>query len=505
MTGVLVGIDAGTTRIKAAAFSPDGREIHRAAVSNEVLTPRPAWREQDMAATWRRCRAAVGEVVSALDAETDVLAVGVTGQGDGCWLLDDDRDPVRNAVLWNDGRARDYVRRWRETGTADALRDICGSELFPGVSLVVLCWLSDNEPSALERASTVLFCKDWLGYKLTGTVNTDFSDASLPYLDVETRTYADDVGELVGLSTLPDLQPPIVPGADVAGTVDETAAAATGLPAGTPVVSGVNDVAASAFGSGVATVGESSSVLGTTALNQTLIDSPSAEFPGSGTTTVLGVDGLASRAMASMAGTTNLDWAVDEFADTDDYEAIERRIRKLPPGSEGLLYHPYLSAAGERAPFLAPGARAMFTGLAPDHTSDHFLRAVYEGITLAVRDCYEHIPSTGGATYVSGGGTQSAFWRQLLADGLGEVVRVPAASEPGAKGAALLAGMGVDVYGSLADATDRATSVDRSHDPDPERAALYDDLYKLYAETYRAMFDVWRLRHEYFSGGGDTP
>ena len=182
MDRVLIGVDAGTTNIKAAAFTLGGEELTKTVRETPLKTPRAGWVEQGMETTWERTAATIRETVDAVG-DAAVLAVGVTGQGDGCWLIDGDGQPVRDAILWSDGRAADYVTAWKEDGTAERVRQITGSDLFPGAALSILQWLADNEPEAIDDAETAFFCKDWLKYRLTGERTMDYSGASLPFLE----------------------------------------------------------------------------------------------------------------------------------------------------------------------------------------------------------------------------------------------------------------------------------------------------------------------------------
>ncbi|MFB6107438.1 MAG: FGGY family carbohydrate kinase [Haloplanus sp.] len=497
MAPCIIGIDAGTSNIKAVTFDLDGSERATASRRNEVLTPTTDRVEQEMDRTWELTAAVLREVVADLDDASEVVGVGVTGQGDGCWLLGDDGDPVRNAILWNDGRAAAYVDRWQTDGRGASLYEACGCTLFPGSTLPILAWLRDNEPATLEDAATVFYCKDWLKYCLTGERTTDPSDASLPFLDHRTNAYATDLGERFDLPSIEECYPRLVPPADPIGTVTAEAAAATGLPEGVPVVSGLLDIAASALGSGAATEGDSSSVVGTTSLSQTFVTDPTPGGDPAGFTISLGFEDLYTRAMASMAGTPNLDWMLDELATVEAFADVEAAVRDLPVGAEGVLYHPYLSTAGERAPFVDPNARAQFTGIGPNHTRAHLCRAVYEGLALAMRDCYEHIDTATDTVYVSGGGTRSSFVCQLLADCLGVPVAVPAGTEFGAKGVALLCAVALEEYPDVATAVAETTAVETAYRPRPERTRAYDDLYDLYRMAYESMGEVWRARAEF--------
>jgi len=496
MTDLLLGIDAGTTNIKAVAVTPGGEVRHHSARSNAVARPEQGWAEQDMAETWERTRETVAEVTDSLSPAEEIVAVGVTGQGDGCWAVDAAGQPVRNAILWSDGRAAGIVEEWQENGTADTIAEVCGSTAFPGTTTAILAWLKEHEPRRYERIDTVFYCKDWIKYRLTGERTTDYTDASLPFLDVAKRAYSGETLDAAGTPEMADARPRLVAGPETVGRITEKSARETGLREGTPVVSGVIDIVASAFGSGVVTAGGSSSVVGTTSLNQTLLDAPDTEPVGIGFTLALGFDSLWTRAMASMTGTPNLDWARETLAPTGDFEEIEAAVREVDPGSEGVVYQPFLSSAGERAPFLDSNARAGFQGLEPGHDWPHLLRAVYEAVALAMRDCYAHIPRDSERVAVSGGGSRSPFWCQLFADCLGTEIAVPAGEEFGATGVALLAGVGTGCYPDLETAVDRTVSIERSHTPREEHRRFYAEWYELYTDTYEALFEPWAHRSE---------
>ena len=494
MPDCFVAVDAGTTRLKSIAVDPGGTELARASRPSPHSHPHPGWVEQDRTATWERTAATVREVVDALDDAHDVVAVGVTGQGAGCWLLDDDGDPVRNAILWSDGRAADLVREWRDTDVYDETFDDMGYGLFSGLPLAIYRWLAAHEPETLDATETAFFCKDWIRYRLTGTRATDPTDASLAHYRPDERTFSRAVADRLGVASVADAVPDPVSPTAVAGHVTAEAAATTGLAAGVPVVTGVMDVAASAFGSGVVRPGGASSIVGTTLQSQVLLDSPRFDPPRTGYTLALGVDGMGLRAMGAMTGTPNIDWAVETLADGADFERVEREARSTPVGAAGVMYHPYLSGAGEKAPFVHPGARAQFTGLTPDHTRAHLLRAVYEGVALAMRDCYESLPRTVETVRLSGGGSGSSFWCGLFADCLDARVVVPAGDELGARGAALLAGIATGHYDGLADAADRTATADRSYEPDPEAVDRYDRWYEHYRDTREALSPLWTRR-----------
>ncbi|WP_311173999.1 FGGY-family carbohydrate kinase [Halobellus ordinarius] len=494
MERVLIGVDAGTTNIKTAAFTLGGEELTKTTRETPLETPRAGWVEQGMETTWERTAATIRETVDALD-DAEVVAIGVTGQGDGCWLIDDEGKPVREAILWSDGRAAEYVTDWKEDGTAERVRQITGSDLFPGAALPILQWLADNEPETIADAETAFFCKDWIKYRLTGERTMDYSGASLPFLDIDSLSYSTEIPELADVPGLTDMLPRLVPGTDVIGTLTADAAEETGLPAETPVVSGLIDVVASAIGCGAVAPGDSSSVVGTTSLNQSFLSEPPAELQGHGFTIAL-FEGLYSRVMASMAGTPNLDWALAELTPDWEFERAERAARSAPATAGGLLYHPYLSTSGERSPFNDPYARGQFVGLSPNHDREHLLRAVYEGVALAMRDCYEHIDADADRIRMSGGGARSDLWCQLFADCLDAEIAVPAGEEFGARGVALLAGVGAGAIDDLEDTVRETTTYESVNEPRETSVPIYDEWYETYRETYEGMRDLWQTRTE---------
>lgn len=488
----LLAVDAGTSTIKAVAFDTDGAELGSARRETETLHPEPGHAEQEMATVRDRTFEALRELVSDLPSEAEPRGLGVTGQGDGLWAVTSDGEPAGTAILWSDSRAAPLLEEWEADGTLDGIVEQCGSAPYPGMSLPLLVWLARTEPGRFDRVGTVLSCKDWLAHELTGAASIDHSEATVPYLDRSTERIDSGVFETVGLPEGQELLPDLTAPTEVVGTVTEAAAGATGLDVGLPVVSGPFDVPASGIGSGTATPGGGSVTLGTSLTHQVLADGPSGDAAGIGM--ALGIDGLWTYAVGSNAGTPSLEWAREAVADVADVADLEPLARQAPVGSDGVLYHPYLSTTGERGPFVDPDARAQFLGLTPEHDTEHLVRAVYEGLSLAVRDCIEHLPAHTPSVAASGGGARSELWCQLLADCLGRSVVVPADSEPGAKGVAVVLGVALGEYDSLAAGVDRAVSTDRRYTPREDTAKAYDTLYDLFVDVREGMEAVWARR-----------
>ncbi|WP_142860602.1 FGGY-family carbohydrate kinase [Salinigranum halophilum] len=500
---VLVAVDVGTTKIKTVAFDLRGSAVASATRETETATPEAGHTEQSMGQAYALTAETIGEVVEALPADAEPRGVGVTGQGDGLWAVTSEGDPVRPAILWSDSRAAEILDAWDDAGTLDDIVAQCGSAPYPGMSLPLLAWLAREEPARFAQVETILSCKDWITYRLTDERVTDHSEATVPYLDQSTGEYDRSVFDLVGLPEAGDVLPELVAPTEIVGSVTEAAAAETCLPEGLPVVAGLFDVPASGIGSGTATTGGTAVTLGTSLTHQVFVEGP--QSARSGIQMNLGIDGLWTYAIGSNAGTPSFDWATETVADADDVTELEALAAAAPAGSDGVCYHPYLSTTGERGPFVDPDARGQFIGLTPAHGSEHLARAVYEGLSLAVRDCVEHLPNDASRVALSGGGTRSELWPQLIADCLDRPVVVPAGGELGAKGVAVVLAVGLDEFASLEEAVEQMVSVDRRYSPRDDVVPTYDALYDLYVDVREAIGDVWTRRAETYRSLRSSP
>lgn len=501
----LIGIDAGTSLVKAVAFDHSGVEV----CSHEKVLPlrrlQPLWVEQDMDELWRTVKACLRKVVAKLKRSKRLLAgVGLTSTGDGTFLMTRDGRAIRGGILWCDGRAGKIVERLHHDGTAAAAFPICGTSVFTGSQAAQLAWLRENEPESLRQADVIFHAKDWLFYQLTGVVSSDETDESLTMLRMSTRQYDRELFRIFGIDDLFEKFPPVKPSAANIAPVSTAVARELGLPSGMIIGSGPMDVAACALGTGAIEHGDASSILGTAGIHQVIMDRPLLAPSMVGMTLCHGVPDRWIRMLAAMTATPNLDWFLEQLGAglaakgprnrRIDYRRVESLVKSVPPGSEGVMFHPYLFPGGERGPFVKPTARASFTGLSLNHSAKHLLRAVYEGVALATLDCYRHMPIEPKIVYLSGGGANSPIWCQIIADCLGKPVSVPDGSQFGAKGAALNVGIAVDYYGDAREGVSRAVKMDRFYQPDAARTKLYGQLYEIYRQIAARQMDLWDLR-----------
>ena len=422
----ILGIDAGTSVIKAALFTLEGLELYNYSMCNTtVQSPDKGFFEQDMLEVWSAlCKCVVDVVEKSSIRKESILAIGLTAQGDGCWLIDKSGNPLRNAILWLDGRAGDIIKKWQVRDIDKIVYSINGSVLFPGSISGILKWLDENEPETLSKTQYALYCKDWLKFKLTGTITTDETDASIPFFNIRKRSYSKDIFDILDLQKHEVLLPEPVETLNNKSRLTEKAAASLHLRAGIPVIAGPLDVIATAIGVGAVNNGEACSIIGTTCFSQIILEKPDI-FPFNIGFTICGAEqNKWIRAMGVMAGTPNLDWILSklDFEEKDknnnliDYKKLEEKLKKVPPLCDGLIYHPYILESGERSPFVKESIRAQFFGLTQKHSVYHLIRSVYEGIAFSLLDSYMHLPYRVENIKIAGGGSKSEFWCQIIAD-----------------------------------------------------------------------------------------
>jgi erythritol kinase (D-erythritol 1-phosphate-forming) len=477
---VIVGVDAGTSVTKAVAFDADGRALARADRPSR-LDHLPGGRvEQNLENVLDTVCGVLREVCAALPRPPD--AVALTGQGDGLWLRDAFGLAVRPAISWMDGRAAGLVAEWRDKGVVREVYRRTGSGMFPGCHAPLLAWLAAHEPETLARAAVAGYCVDAVAQRLTGDGRPDASDASLPFLDVVRRVYdpgamsACGVGSLAGLLLEP--QPP-----DTVLALNAEGARLTGLPVGTPVTSGPYDLPACAIGSGVLEVGDGLLIVGTTLACQVMTDTAVID-PGSdpaGMWLCTPDRGRWLRGMPAMVGTAALEWVLALVgAGTAELDEL---LDASPPGANGVTALPFLSEAGERAPFVEPGARGRLDGLSLARTRADVVRAMCEAIAYAARHCFEAAGLTARLA-ACGGGVRSGPWAQLFADVIGRPVHVPAEPEVGALGASYVARRAL---GGSAPAAPPSRRVE----PRPALRARYDDGYTAYLDRLGRARSEW--------------
>ncbi len=507
MKKYIIGIDSGTTSIKAVAMDIRGNVIHKKDFKLTAICPRQDMYEEDMHEIWEKACLALRDVAAHFPKES-IIGIGITAQGDGMWMIDKDGEPVRNGCCFCDGRASEFVDEWVKNGVCDQLFDLTGTRIFTGNQNGIVKWMEKHEPQALEKTAYILHLKDYLFYKLTGKITTDATDQSLIFLNQRTRQYEPETFKICGLEAYMDKYPPVLSAKENAFRIDAGLAEKLGLNPEILVTSGPMDVGACALGSGVIEPGCCCSIIGTAALHEMVIDRPLEDDVHAGMTVAHVMEDRWLRLMASLAGTPNLEWAINTFGvalkrqaeekQVSVYDITEELVKTSPIGANGVMYHPYLLAGGERAPFTDSRARASYTNINVTHTLADILRATYEGVAFAMLDCYSSMPGKVKQITVCGGGAKSAFWCQMFADVLGTDIITVNGDELGAKGVVLNNAVVQGFYADYAQAVEQTVSVRDHFAPDMEKHKRYMELYPLYKEIREALRPTWETRQKLF-------
>ena len=480
---MFLGLDVGTSGVKAILVAEDGEVAASATAPLSLDTPQPGWAEQDPEAWWAAARAAIRGVL-AQRAGSRVVAVGISGQMHSSVFLDKGGAVIRPALLWCDGRTTAECREIEQRAGGEAqLREWVCNPALEGFTLPKVLWLRNHEPGAFARLATVLLAKDFVRLRLTGVISTEPSDASGTLMfDPKRMRWSEEILGAVGLS--PSLLPDVGGSAGVLGHVTKEAAALTGLAAGTPVVGGGADNACSSAGVGAVIPGEAVSSWGTSGTLLAPTAQPRVDPKLRAHTfchvvpNVWYVMGVVLSAGGAFA------WYRDQCArdltDADQRDALlTAEAATVPPGAEGVTFLPYLQ--GERTPHRDASLRAAFLGLSLAHSRAHMTRAVLEGVCFALRDSLEILKELGlGPTFLllTGGGAKSVFIRQLQADVFGLPVATVNREEGGAYGAALLAAVGAGAFPDMKTAVQRTLTRQPPTPPNPEIHSAYEPIYE---------------------------
>lgn len=482
---MILGIDLGTSMVKAALFGRDGACVSVASRRSSPTAMGGGRIEQD----FEDIVIAVGQVVAeACAGHPAPEAIGLTGQSDGLWLLDRDGRGCGRAISWLDDRGNPYLEKWIERGVFEAVFRRNGNAIFPGSHAPLMAALTDSDPERLARAQTASYLKDGILQRLTGVRVTDASDASLPFLDVMSRDYDPEILRLLGLEHCAHLLAPVMKAPGQAFGLSAAGAALTGLPQGIPVHAGPFDLVACPIGAGVRRPGDGLIIIGTTLACEVMVDRVDTTGPAVGMTLCMPERDRWIRSMPATVGTATLDWVLDLVgAKHSDVDAL---LAESSPGARGVTALPFFSATGERAPFVDVRARGQLAGLSTATTRADLVRSVCESVAYAARQCIEAAGLTGTLS-VCGGGSNSITWSRMVADALQRPLSIARKPEVGARGAAMVA---MDVAGIDYD-FDAWTRPEGVIEPRRERAALHAAGFAHYLETVEAARHLWHSPH----------
>ncbi len=498
-----LGIDVGTGGSRALLVRADGAVVRGVTAAHEdILMHQPLWAEQRPQDWWKASSQAVRQLLAETEVHReDIAGVGLSGQMHGLTLLDAADQVVRPALIWCDQRSQEQVDWINAKAGKDMVLEQTANPVLTGFTAPKLLWVRDHDPASYERVRRMLLPKDYIRFCLTGEYASEVSDASGTALfDVIGRRWAMPLIDKLGIDAA--ILPEVVESPQLTGRISISAAQETGLRAGTPVVGGGGDQAASAVGNGIVESGLVSCTVGTSGVVFSHLDEAAYDPEGRVHTFCHAVPGKWHVMGVTQGAGLSLQWFRNQLATgladqaaqrgVEIYDLLTDEAAAVPAGAEGLYWLPYLM--GERTPHLDAYARGGWVGLTAKHTRGHLVRAILEGVAYSLNDCLGIVESLGAsveAVRASGGGAKSPLWRSILAGVFSKPIATLQTQEGSAYGAALLAMVGTGAFGSVAEACSSAIVEQRRDQPDPDLTAAYGRSYGMFRELYPALRDFF--------------
>ena len=484
-----MGVDVGTGGTRALLVDAGGKEVAAVTAPHEDMRmEQPLWAEQ-RPEDWAQAavQAIRGVLAKAGASGDDVRGIGMSGQMHGLVLLDDANAVIRPALIWCDQRSQPQVDFINATLGKEKILEYTANPMLTGFTLPKLLWIRDHEPREFERVRKMLLPKDYVRFALTGEFASEVSDASgTAVFDVVHRKWSFEMMDGLGLDR--GILPACHESAEISSAISAQAAALTGLKAGTPVVGGGGDQAASAVGNGIVEPGIVSCTLGTSGVVFAHMEKVAYDPKGRVHTFCHAVRDKWHVMGVTQGAGLSLQWLRNQLAPGATYDALTEEAATAPAGSQGLFWLPYLM--GERTPHLDAQARGGWIGLTAKHTRADLIRSVIEGVSYSQKDGLDVVEQLGVAVSsvrASGGGARSLFWRQILADVFGKRVARLETQEGSAYGAALLAMVGTGEYTSAPEACAATIREADSVEPRTAESALYARGHEVYRGLYPAL------------------
>ncbi|UVI29163.1 xylulokinase [Paenibacillus spongiae] len=493
---LLMGIDIGTSSVKSMVIDSSGHVSGFSQMDYDIDMPVSGYAQQNPDVWWKLvCETSELAMKKAGASGSSIAGIGFSGQMHGLVALDKEGQVLRPAIIWCDQRSIPQKKLLETMFSQEQLGELIQNSVATGFLLLSLMWIKENEPHIYDKIDRVMLPKDYVRYRLTGEAGTDTTDASsTSAYDTASMQWSEPLLAAVGIDRrlFPEAGQPW----EIAGHVTPQAAHETKFHAGTPVAFGGADQAMQAVGSGIIQLGDVSCTIGTGGQLFTPIDQPIYDKRLRTHTYVHAVPDRWYLMAATMSAGLSLRWLASQVLRNQDYKALDRMAGKVPAGSEGLLFLPYLT--GDRTPHMDPQSRGMFFGLHLRHQDAHMVRAVLEGVCYSLRDGMEIFQSLGveiRRIILAGGGAKSRLWSQIAADILNRDVYTSTIEEQACVGAALMAGVGVKLYDSVEQACSAVAKLQADPVvPNPGNRGIYDHHYSIYTKLYennRALFSMF--------------
>ncbi len=483
-----VGIDLGTSSVRAVAVNTEGRIAASGQCEYDIMKPELNYAEQDMEQLWRAAVPAIRKMLSTgEEIRENICGIGFSGQMHGLVMLDVHGKLIRNAIIWADQRSSKQIEQIYGTISRKEFCEIYGNRLSTGFLLPSLLWVREHEPWNYEKISKVLSPKDYIRYRICAEIGTDASDASGTGMwDMEHRTWAYQLLNRLGISK--NLLAQSHESYEKAGTVTEACEMETGLKAGTFVAYGGGDSLMMELGNGMIQRGRMASTIGTACHLTCALDQPLYDPEFRTNTWCHGEEKLWSIMGAHLSGGVALKWLKDQILGFKDFDAMTEIAEEIPAGSEGMLFLPYLN--GERTPHNDPDARAIYLGMTLKHTKAHMIRSTMEGIVYSMKESYDIFHSLGITAermIAAGGGAKSRLFRQIQADMYQCPVYTNQEKEQAGVGAAMTAAVGSGYFRNYGEACDSMVHLSSEvTEPNPENMKRYEEDFQRFKEIYPA-------------------
>lgn len=500
MPEYLLGVDIGTGGCKATVIDTNGNFIADGYTEYPSYHPHMGWVEQK-AADW--IAAMIHSLHTAAEKAAlhleDIIGLAVDASAHNTVLLDAEGNVIRDTIMWQDQRSGRQVA-FLKSNYLDLIKTTTFSVPSATWSLPQLMWIRENEPEVFRQISRILFIDDYIRFKLTGVcASTHIQAQGSLMFDNNIMKWSEEIVRLSGLplSALPEIKKPT----DIGGYVTAGAAALTGLKEGIPVIMGASDTALESYAVGGLKPGDCVLKMATAGGINVYRDVGSL-FKDTFVYSHV-VDGIWYYGRGTVSAAQALRWYRDTFCQkelqeesargTSTYQLLDKEAELIPPGANGLFFHPYMS--GERAPYWDPKLRASFTGFSSLHTRGHFTRALLEGVTFSLRQCFEIMEEFGAIEKISfvGGGAKSPLWRSILADVFNRRI-VKYKRDDSSLGAAMLAGVALGVFSSHEEAVRKTAAIDCVTEPNPQNVEKYNKLFPLYVEIHDDLAETY---HKY--------
>lgn len=481
----VLGIDLGTSAVKILLVNKLGQVTQEVSKSLTLLQEKTGHSEQNPEEWVQQTIEGIVDLLGSFKGKlSDIEGISFSGQMHGLVLLDNQKEVLRNAILWNDTRTSEECKEIYNIIGEDRLYNITKNPALEGFTLPKILWVKQHEPEIFKQVDKFLLPKDYVRYRLSNELQIDYSDAAgTLLLDVPSRRWSQTICDLLDIDI--NICPPLVASHDEVGTLTSEFAEQTGLNIDTRVFAGGADNACGAIGSGILNEGKTLCSIGTSGVVLSYESHENKKFSGN----VHYFNHSAPDAFYIMGVTLSaghsLNWFKDVFTKNNSFDTLLSQLTDVPVGANGLLFTPYL--VGERTPHADSNIRASFIGMDTSHRKKDFVRAVVEGVTFSLNESIHNFRRHGKKidTVVSiGGAAKNEDWLQIQADIFNaKVVKLSSEQGPG-MGAAMLAAYGCNWFSTLQECADQFLNIEKEIHPNPENVNKYEKLFNVYRQVY---------------------